>query len=180
MRFLPDIRYGTEGHPEKVARRLSTLNLATWIAATAAAGFAVAHVLDPAPGLWKLAAVEALATPIFAFVPLLHRFGPISAGLTFLIVLYAYLFAIVWLEGTGTPMQMFYLVAAGLTLLFFGRERILLSVFLSGLAVALIVVLELLVPYNTGLESPARLFVDFAAGTIVACTSLFMVVAYAL
>jgi hypothetical protein len=40
---------------------------------------------------------------------------------------YAYLFVLVCLLGTGTGMQMYYLVSAGLTLLFFGYERVVLS-----------------------------------------------------
>jgi len=30
--LLPDIRFGTERHPDKVARRLRTLNIGTWMA----------------------------------------------------------------------------------------------------------------------------------------------------
>jgi hypothetical protein len=41
MRFLPDIRYGTENYPEKVARQLRARNLTTWCgAAGSALGFA--------------------------------------------------------------------------------------------------------------------------------------------
>jgi adenylate cyclase len=32
MRLLPNIRLGAERYPEKVARRLRTLNIGTWIA----------------------------------------------------------------------------------------------------------------------------------------------------
>jgi hypothetical protein len=57
MRFLPDIHYGTENYPEKVARRLRAFNLTTWCgAAIAVFGFAsvvILEFLDPKPGLWK-------------------------------------------------------------------------------------------------------------------------------
>jgi CheY-like chemotaxis protein len=57
LRFLPDIRYGTENYPEKLARQLRALNLAAWCgAAIAAFGLATVVVhefLDPKPGLWK-------------------------------------------------------------------------------------------------------------------------------
>jgi len=73
LRFLPDIRYGTENYPEKVARRLRVLNLTAWsIAATAASGFAsyvAIEFLDPKPGLWKAFTVNALALSIYASVP---------------------------------------------------------------------------------------------------------------
>jgi two-component system, sensor histidine kinase len=52
---------------------------------------------------------------------------------------------------------------------------------LSGaLAVVLIVVLEAVVPYNTGLQSPTTQFVNFVATTAIACTLLMMIVSYAL
>src|SRR5262245_29138990 len=100
MRFLPTIRYGTEGYPEKVARRLRTLNVTTWTTAAAVTSAAVAHFLDPTPGLWKLASVDSIGGAIFASVPLLHRFG-ISAALTFIIVADTYFFALIYLIGTG-------------------------------------------------------------------------------
>ena len=50
MRLLPNIRYGTERYPEKVARRLRALNITTWIAAVVASGFAIVQLLDPTHG----------------------------------------------------------------------------------------------------------------------------------
>ena len=68
VRFLPDIRYGTENYPEKVARRLRALNLAIWTAAAIAAfsfaGVVVREFLNPKPGLWKVGVVLALAALI--------------------------------------------------------------------------------------------------------------------
>jgi adenylate cyclase len=75
----------------------------------------------------EAAAVNAFAVPVFALVPLLHRFGALWAPVSILTFAYAYLFVLVWLLGTGTSMQMYYLVSAGLTLLFFGYERVVLS-----------------------------------------------------
>ena len=47
MRFLPDIRYGTENYPEKVARRLRAFNLTAWSsAAIAASSFAIYVALE--------------------------------------------------------------------------------------------------------------------------------------
>jgi hypothetical protein len=70
VRFLPDIRYGTENYPEKVARQLRALNLAAWCGAAVAASGVGSDValefLDPKPGLWKAAAVKGLAALIFA------------------------------------------------------------------------------------------------------------------
>ena len=51
----------------------------------------------------EAAAINALAASIFAAIPLLHRFGPLAA-VAFTIVLYADLFVLVFLFGTGTGM----------------------------------------------------------------------------
>jgi hypothetical protein len=44
--------------------------------------------LDPTPGLWKVAIVNALAAPAWAAVPLVHCFGPLAAALVMLTVAY--------------------------------------------------------------------------------------------
>src|SRR5215470_15700278 len=114
LRLFPDTRFGTERFPEKVARRLRTVNLTTWMAATITTCFSVAQFLNPAPGLWKTAAVNAFAAAIYASVPLLHRFGSLAAGVTLLIVAYANFFALIYFAGTGTGLNIYFLVAAGL------------------------------------------------------------------
>jgi hypothetical protein len=85
LRFLPDIRYGTENYPEKVARRLRAVNLAAWSAAAVAAlglaNYVALEFLNPKPGLWKVGVVLALAASIWASVPLLHRFGTLWGAL---------------------------------------------------------------------------------------------------
>lgn len=101
MRLLPGISYGTEAYPERIARRLRTVNIAAWIAATFAAYFALRRLTDPAgdkliPGL-----VNAGAAVCFAALPLLHRFNPLAAPLAFVGIAYAFIFWAVSLDGTG-------------------------------------------------------------------------------
>src|SRR5215475_7373610 len=180
LRLFPDIRFGTNRFPEKIARRVRALNLTTWSTATVATVMSCNPFLDPTPGLWKTATVNALAAPIFALVPLLYRFGLLAAAVTLLISLYTYFLALTYLLGTGSGIQMGYFVAAGLTLLFIGTERILLSALFCAVAVVLVVVLESLVPYNTGLLPSATLFANFVVVTAVNCILLMMIVFYAL
>jgi adenylate cyclase len=172
LRLFPDIRFGTDGFPEKVARRLRALNITTWIAGALASCFAVASFMASTPGLWKAGAVDALAAMIYASIPLLHRFGSLAAAVTFLLSLDIHFFVLTYLVGTGTGMQMGYLVAAGLTLLFFSNQRVLLSAFFGALAVVFIVVLQILVPFDTGLQSPTMVFLGFIAATTVNCIIL--------
>src|SRR5215471_18157321 len=49
MRFVPNIRYGTERYPEKVARRLRATNIAAWIGAGTVAFFAVWRFFQGVP-----------------------------------------------------------------------------------------------------------------------------------
>ena len=176
----PDIRYGTERYPEKVARRLRALNLAVWIVSAAASGFAIARFLDPTPGLWKVAAVNAIAAAACAAIPLLHRYGPLAAPLAATIVGYVYCFVVIYLLGTGTGMQMYYLVGTALALLYFGIERIVLASVFGALAAASIIALQVLVPFDTGLQTATALFGNFMGTVVVSCAILLTIVYYVL
>jgi signal transduction histidine kinase/CheY-like chemotaxis protein len=180
LRLLPNLDYGTEGYPEKVARRLRAVNLSARILVVTASCFAVAHFLNPTPGMWKPAVVSTLAAVSFTSIPLLHRFGPVVAAATLLLTGFAVAFATTWLNGTGNGMHKYYLVGAALTLLYFGIERIVLSAFFAALAIVLIVVLELMVPYNTGVQPSSTQFANFIVNAIVACGALLAIVNYAL
>ena len=184
MRFLPDIRYGTENYPEKVARRLRALNLVTWIGvAVAACGVATnvaLQFLDPKPGLWKAGAVHALAALICASIPLLHRFGTLWSALTLSSTTQAYFFSLTWLFGTGSGGQMSYLLAAALTFVLVGTERIFLSAVLGALVVLQVVVLQIMVPYNTGLLNSTALFAIFVFTVFANVTFLIAIVTFAL
>ena len=184
MRFLPDIRYGTENYPEKVARRLRALNLAIWTAAAIAA-FSFADVmvhefLNPRPGLWKVGVVLALAALIWASIPLLHRFGPLWGALTATLTMQAYFFSLTWLEGTGSGMQMLYLMAAALVFVGLDRERFFPLVVPGILAVLQIVVLQIMVPYDTGLLNSAQLFTVFVISVTASMATLIGIVTFAL
>src|SRR4051794_40438215 len=72
MSWHPNIRYGTVGYPEKVARRLRGFNIAVWIAALIPAGMAIVRFIDEK---WKVGAADVLVATTYASMPLLHRFG---------------------------------------------------------------------------------------------------------
>jgi signal transduction histidine kinase/CheY-like chemotaxis protein len=179
LRFLPDIRYGTENYPENVARRLRALNLTAWCAAAIAAfcfaSYVVLEFLNPKPGLWKAGVVYALAASIWASVPLLHRFGILWGLLILVLTAYAYFFAITCLFGTGIGLQMCYLTAGLLTVVVLGTEHILLSAVLGVLGVLQIVVLQIMVPYNTGLFDSGTVFANFAFTVTVTMGTLMAI-----
>src|SRR5437763_11474927 len=98
MRLIPNIRYGTERYPEKVARRLRAFNFTVWLAAVVPGSMVFVRSFD---GKWKVAAVDALVTATYVSMPLLHRFGPLVAPLVFVVIAYGVLFWVASLVGTN-------------------------------------------------------------------------------
>ena len=131
-------------------------------------------------GCGRLARSARLAASIYASVPLLHRFGTLWSALTLSLTVQAYLFSLTWLFGTGSGVQMTYLLAAALNFVLIGTERILLSAVLGVLVVLQVVVLQIMVPYNTGLLDSATLFALFVVMVIANVTFLIAIVTFAL
>jgi hypothetical protein len=92
LHLLPNIRFGTEGYPEKVARRLRGVNIAAWLSAIMPSVFVIVRALD---GRWLLALDNALTAAAFASVPLLHRFGQAVAPTVLAIFFYIHIFRVV-------------------------------------------------------------------------------------
>jgi two-component system, sensor histidine kinase len=181
VRFLPNIRYGTERYPERVPRRRRVVSLMAWFGFVFAAGWGVTQFLDPTPGMWKAASVNAIAAVTFVSVPLLLRIAPTLPVLIALSIFNnVYLFIIIYLFGTGSGVSMYYLVLAGLAVATFGTERILLSAFFGLMSAALIVASEALVPRSTGLYSATGGFASFAAVSVATTALLMATVYYAL
>jgi adenylate cyclase len=176
LRLLPNIRLGTARYPEKVARRLRALNLASWIAAAVAVAYSTAQFFDPHPGLWKPATANAIAALALVMVPLLHRFGPLVGPIGFTIIAYTAIFVDCALFGIGNGMQMYYLVAASLGVLFLGTDRIFLASVIGFVAATLIIALEIFIPRTTGLEPEWRMFADFIGTAVSSCGILLTVV----
>jgi adenylate cyclase len=178
LRLLPNIRYGTERFPEKDARRLRAVNITAWIAAGVATVFAVVQFLDPTPGLWRLGAINALDAAVWAAIPLLHRFGTLAASIAFGISVFVSNFVISVLLGTGAGVHLYYWPATALVILFFGTERIYLASAFVVVAAALVVVLHIYVPPNTGLVTEQMLFGNFVASVVASSAILFAIVFY--
>src|SRR5476651_665438 len=100
MRLLLDIRYGTERYPEKVARRLRTVNIGSRIAAASHAFFAALSFANFTQFWWAGLAHSALML-LFAGVPLLHRLGSQAGGIATLVLYYLDIIGFIYLAGTG-------------------------------------------------------------------------------
>jgi adenylate cyclase len=179
MRLLPNIRFGTERYPEKVARRLRGLNIATWIASATHAFYAVVLFLD-FTRFWWLAIGNTVAMLVYAGVPLLHRVGRLAGPVATIILLYADLLAYICLLGTGIGIQFYYLLGVALTVLYLGPEYVALATASSAVAAALIIVVLLAVPYDTGLLPEWLIVASLVTNAVVCCGTLLLIVSYAL
>jgi adenylate cyclase len=177
-RWLPPIDYGTQGYPEKVARRLRAVNVAAWIAGLVPAFFAILRLTDPGPGMLRRGAINAaLAIAVFS-LPLLHRFGSLVAPLAMVLLAYAFLFRTVWQIGTDGGGWLYYLSATALLILLIGFERLWLCIALSAAAAGLIVLLHVVVPDNAGLVSDRSVFFGNFIFNVVANTVILFVVTW--
>jgi signal transduction histidine kinase/CheY-like chemotaxis protein len=158
---------------EKDARRLRVLRLVVWLLSAVSAGLVVLGLLTP--HAWRTAMVHAVAASIYASVPLLARRAPLSAMLATYLCGYAQCALVIGLSGTGGGVSLAFLGAVAVALTIFGTQRILLVAVLGLVAGVLMVVLEALVPHNTGLHGPAQLFlgsyVPMVAGSIALLTA---------
>jgi len=139
MRFVPNIRYGTERYPEKVARRLRATNIAAWIAGGATAFFAVWRLFQGVPH-WKYAALVALA---YGLTPLLHRFSPVAAPLALVAIAYAWSFWLATTVGISNGITFVYFSAGALGILLLGAEHVFLCIVIGAVATGLLIVLHI-------------------------------------
>ena len=179
LRYLPGIDYGTSGFTPKVARRLRVLNIATWMAATLMAGFAVGEFLAASTGPWKVGVAYMIAAALLALIPLLHRLGSLVGPLAFAVVGYAIIFTICSMVGTDTGMPMQFLVAAAIMVVILGADHLAIGVALTVLAALLIIALELFVPADTGIRSRAHTLISLVANVVGSSAILFAIVVYA-
>jgi len=136
--------------------------------------------LVAAPQVWWAGAINIVGAVIYAIVPLLHRFGELVAPLTFLGTAYASIFVVCWMIGTGSGLQLYFLVAACLVVLQLGSERIILAATLAAVAAAMVITLQFLVPRDTGVQPAWLLSLGFVITTISACVIAVATVWYAL
>lgn len=179
MRLLPSIRFGTERYPDKVARRLRTLNIATWSAAATHASYAGVLSFDLAR-YWWLVAANLAGMLLYAVIPLLHRVDRFAAPAAVSVLFYADTVAFVFMLGTGVGVHLYILIGAALGVVYFGSDRRVVTIASGAAAAGLLIVAMVAAPYDTGLL-PRWLFVaSLATNAVVSCGVLLLLVSYAL
>lgn len=179
MRLLPNIRFGTERYPDKVARRLRTLNFGTWMAA-GAHGFFVGMLLFDLAHLWWLALANLIVMGLYAGAPLLHRLSPLAAPAAVIGLYYLDMLFHTWLLGTGIGVQMYVLLGAALGVLYFGQQRTLLTIVVAAIAAAGNIAVTLTVPQDTGLLPEPLRVTAIVVTAIISAGALLMMVSYGL
>jgi adenylate cyclase len=181
LRLAPSIRYGTERYPESVARRLTALNIATWIVAGHLGFYTLVRLLDSVPGRLPVAMATAVFAVIFAVIPLLHRLGPWIATHVFVLLFFAYIWRVVELVGTAGGAYFNYFIVSGLAIVVYGIERIAPAILVTVAAVASILAQQWLLPADTGFLPPAVLLnVNYVTNVTIAAAALFGIVYYAM
>jgi adenylate cyclase len=141
----------TRHHAERRARHLRVLTVTTRIGAAVSAFFGI-QGLFLGRDLWWIAALNLASASIFLMIPLLYRFGDLVAPMVFFLVAYASITVVCWHLGTGSGIQFYFLVAATLMVLVLGIDHIILASAMAALGAATVIVLELLVPDDTGVQ----------------------------
>jgi adenylate cyclase len=179
MRLLPDIRFGTERYPEKVARRLRIVNFGTWTAAAGHGVYAILTLSDYAQ-LWWLVIAHIVLMLLFASAPLLHRVNSLAAPVAVLCLFYADMLVLAWIFGTATGIPFVLLAGPALAVLYFGLEQITLMIVFAVIAGALDVAVVLTIPEDTGLLPRPLMITSLVAAIIMTAGVLLSIVAFAL
>jgi adenylate cyclase len=177
VRAEPRVR--DQNYADRIARRRRILRFNTSMAMVVSAAFGVMQLVV-APQLWWTGVINIVVAAIFAIIPYLYRFGELVPPLTFIGTAYASIFVICWMVGTGSGLQLYFLVAACLAVLQLGSERIILAASLAAVAAGLVITLQFLVPRDTGVQPAWLLSLNFVVTTVSACVMAVATVWYAL
>nr|WP_308207412.1 adenylate/guanylate cyclase domain-containing protein [Mycolicibacterium komossense] len=168
-----------EHYADSAARRYRVLKITTWIAAVVSGGFGIWQLLG-GYGTWPIGVSNVATGVVFLLIPLLAKFGELVAPLAFIVVAYASVFFICWQIGTGSGLQFYLLVSASILVLVLGVERIALAGILAGVGAVLVIVLEVMVPSDTGLQPAWTLTIGFITSVLTASVMAFATVWFAM
>ena len=164
---------------ETVARHLRVLPVTARIGAAVGLFFGIQGLIVGQDVLW-IPMLNLASGAIFLMIPLLYRFGELVAPLVFFFVAYTSITVLCWHLGTGSGLPFYYLVAATLMVLILGVEHIGLASVLAALGATTVIVLAILVPYNTGVQPDWSFRLGFILSVISAWVMVVAVVWYAL
>jgi len=169
----------TRHDAETVARHLRVLTVTTRIGAVVSVCFGIQGLIVGQDVLW-IGMLNLVSGAIFLMIPLLYRFGELVPALVFFTVAYTSITVVCWHLGTGSGLPFYYLVAATLMVVILGVDHIVLASALAAVLAATVIALEVVVPYNTGVQPDWAYRSGFLLTVISAWVMVVAVVWYAL
>ncbi|MDT5284229.1 MAG: adenylate cyclase [Mycobacterium sp.] len=166
-------------HAETVARHLRVLTVTTRIGAVVSGFFGIQGLIVGQDVVW-IGMINLVSGAIFLMIPLLYRFGELVPSLVFFTVAYTSITVVCWHLGTGSGLPFYYLVAATLMVLILGVDRLVLASVFAAVLAATVIALEIVVPYNTGVQPDWAFRLGFTLTVVSAWVMVVAVVWYAL
>lgn len=157
----------TRHHAENAARHRRVLEVTAMISAAISAFFGFQGLIIGI-SIWWVPVVSLLSAAAFAAVPLLCRFGELLAPLVFFAVAYTTLTVQCIQLGTGSGVQFYFVVAAAVMVMVLGIDHIWLAATLSALGAVTVILLEFLVPNDTGSQPPWAFRTSFILTVVTA------------
>ncbi len=132
---------GTAGYPPETQRRLKILNMIAALIAVTTGVYAIQQWQMDFETYKPIILINAALLVMALLLPLLHRFGPITAGITLVICEYIAIVALAAFLGrnTGLHLQLFVPAAAAFVVLGFERLRLIWLITVVGLILHLFI-----------------------------------------
>ncbi|MGE2726964.1 adenylate/guanylate cyclase domain-containing protein [Mycolicibacterium pulveris] len=169
----------TRHHQQNAERHRRVLNMSARISAAIIAFFGVQALLIDGH-IWWTPLLNFGSALVFLTIPYLCRFGELVAPLVFFLVAYATITVLCVHLGTGTGLQLYFVVAAAITLVVLGLDHMILAAVLAAIGAAAVILLEFLVPNDTGVQPPWAFRMSFVLTVITAWILVVATLWYAL
>jgi adenylate cyclase len=160
-------------------QRQRLLSVAITIGAIVSGGFGVLQLLL-GRGDWYIGLINFGLAALLLAIPLLYKFGDLVAPVVFMTVAYVSMTFLCWHFGTGTGVQLYFLVAGAAGVMVVGVERIGLAIAVAAVGVSLIIALQFTVPHSTGAQPAWFIALGFIVNTTAAGVMAVAVVWYGL
>ncbi|OBI84242.1 adenylate/guanylate cyclase domain-containing protein [Mycobacterium sp. E740] len=166
-------------HAQSASRHRRVLDVTAMISAAISAFFGVQGLLIGLE-IWWIPIVNIVSAVAFAAIPLLCRYGELVAPLVFFAIAYTMITIQCIQLGTGSGLQFYYVVAAAIMVTVLGIDHILLASMLSALGAVTVILLEYLVPNDTGAQPPWAFTSSFILTVMTAWILVIATLSYAL
>ncbi|AEV75083.1 family 3 adenylate cyclase [Mycolicibacterium rhodesiae NBB3] len=129
---------------------------------------------------WWVTLVNLISAVAFVMIPRLCGMHEIVAPVVFFVVSYLIITVLCIYLGTGSGLQFYYVVAAAIMLVVLGTDHIVLAATLSAIGAVTVILLEFLVPNDTGTQPPWSFRTSFILTVITAWILVIATIWFAL